>query len=1110
MAKIFNKKKVLLALASAAMCVCAVLGAGCKKEVEQISITKSNTPQTVYVQGNDLNLSEGVLTVVIDGEKSEISLTDPEVSVTGYDSTKLGEQTLTITYGEKMTTLKVTVVPRIQVVKEEGAYFVGETFDKSKGDITITYENGETTNVSMDDESITVTGFDSSVANAELPLTITYQKDDVTYTGTFNVTVYAVEDVEFRSPNKKAYENHEKDLDVTGGYIALKNGDFSRYVQLTTDMVSGFDLSEATVEHRTEPLKQTLTVNYCGQQKTYEIQIKFSDLSLINLRASELSGLNWTSSDLPSACTTEMGENALEAMQVYFKMEDKDIVQIGDGNVDIVAKVAAVYGLEKWEEAFASYSDAFYLTEQGGLAWNCEDFNKTQTAYQSILNKDPVLYEDAPILLTIKEKFETLVIHGEDTVGALLAAVYQPETIDAFAEQLKLMIDLHNALKDVPTNWTLASLKADYADEIQAAWVVLRESKFKKIEHRSLYFLASRWREKNDYFEILYTYFYDAEDFDKINDIKDLRLPGELETMYQIILAIRSQIVGMQQGYVLESTNFIANYDVAVAKRAEILKSNDAMILDLYGRLKFDYLIGNGNGGYTLVSFDDLLNQFRRSPMGYLHHFGAYLGVKTSEDLWKEFSKVLQKAGTTESYMESAEFAADAQGLLRAYLSLSPKQQFAFMGMLHPYYIPTAAGRFPLYAWENDGDGFQNQFTYLIYTYYESVLPEEAHDIFTELMLASEALANLQLTTSITTFFEHMDNVASMSERLSKRNEQAWESFNTIAGWVLLEMETYETKFEGLKQEGGTLKRETLTNGQLKDFEDLLNATYEAYAMMMTYQAFLQQGKANLAIAFYAPMEKVEKLSAKILSSGDPNVLRAYYFDEFVLQNVTMPDKSVVNFGGSMDTIVFMIRDVYTDALTGMSYLTASDLMYDAYNRIDVKDYLANSTYLYFTYIYMNLVPSTDVGYIYFQDVDTMMQIAKDFRSTLTDEERYFVLVLDANFQMYRNAMSRFGKERNSEMATLVNQLLMVEYMSVFYKQLPDGKDEDGKTYKEMLLEEYETLLEDYAELKADVEAEAAKDTPDQKLLNAMNDFNTYFGEMFEHYKTLCDSLKTA
>ncbi len=1108
MAKFFKKKRLLLGLASAAMCICAMLAAGCKKEVEQISITKNNAPQSVYVLGNDLDLSKGVLTVVIDGEKSEISLSDPEVSVSGYDKNKLGEQSLTVTYGEKTTVFKVTVVPRVKVVKEESSYFVGEAFDSSKGDITITHDNGETTSVRMDDPTITVTGFDSSSANAELPLTVTYQNEGVSYSGTFNVAVYAVESVEFRSPNKKAYQNHEKGLDVSGGYIALKNGDFSRYIQLTEDMVSGFDLTAATVANREEPLVQTLTVNYCGQEKSYDIQIKFSDLSLMNLRASEMKDLNWTSSELPSACDETMGENALEAMEIYFKMEDADVAQIPEGNMDVIARVATVYGLEKWEEAFASYSDAFYLTEQGGLAWNCQDFDKTQAAYQSILNKDPVLYEDAPILLTIKEKFAELVIHGEENAGTLLGAVYSPETIDAFAEQLQLMISLHNALKDVPETWTLDMLKADYADEIQAAWVILRESKFKMLDHRSLYFLASRWRENNDYFEILYTYFYDAEDFSKINDIKDLRLPGELENMYQIVLGVRNQLIGMQQGYMFESTNLLVNYEVALEKKKQILASTDEMILDLYGRLKFDYLIGDGEGGYKQMSFDELLAQFRRAPMGYLHHFGVYLDVDNYEELWAEFSKVLQKAGTTEGYMDSADFAADAQGLLRAYLSLSPKQQFSFMCMLHPYYLPTAAGRYPLYTWENDGEGFNNQFTYLIYTYYESVLPEESHEIFTELMLASEALANLQLTAPINVFFEHMDNVASMSDRLSKRNAAAWESFNQIAGWLLLEMETYEEKFAGLKEEGGTIKMETLTNGQLKDFEDLLNATYEAYAMMMTYQAFLQQGKANLAIAFYAPMEKVEKLSAKILASNDPNVLRAYYFDEYVLENVTMPDKSVLNFGGSMDYVVFILRDAYTNALTGMSYLTVDDLMYDAYQRIDVKDYLATSSYLYFTYIYMNLVPSTDEKHIYFQEVDTMMQIARDFRTSLTDEQRYFVLVLDGNFQMYYNAMARLGKERNSEMATVVHQLLMVERISVFYKQLPDGKDEDGKTYKEMLLEEYETLLEDYAELKAEAEAEASAATPNEKLLNAMNDFNTYFGEMFEHYKTLCEALK--
>ena len=61
-------------------------------------------------------------------------------------------------------------------------------------------------------------------------------------------------------------------------------------------------------------------------------------------------------------------------------------------------------------------------------------------------------------------------------------------------------------------------------------------------------------------------------------------------------------------------------------------------------------------------------------------------------------------------------------------------------------------------------------------------------------------------------------------------------------------------------------------------------------------------------------------------------------------------------------------------------------------------------------------------------------------------------------------------------MASLAQQLISVEYMYVYYTQLPDGEDEDGQTYKAMLLREYELLLEDYQVLSEEVAEEAADD----------------------------------
>ena len=1111
-----GKKKAITFSSIAAVLVAIIVGVlclvGCGKKVENIDIAKKNMPQTTYVLGSDLNLTGGKLTVVIKGEKQEIDLSDPSISITGYDRNKLGEQVLTVEYEEQTTLLKVTVVPRMVAAQYESAYFVGEPIIMEKGDFTITNDDGTSFVVPMNDETITVTGFDSTTANDALPLTATYAKDGVSYSVMFKVAVYAVETIEFNAPNKKFYNNHDVNLDVSGGYIALKSEKLTRYKELTKDMVSGFNPGLATIAHRETPLEQTLTVTYMGYTKTYTVQIKFSDLSLINLRAGEMKSVNWTGNTLPDAVTDTMGENAIEAMKVYFEMPDSDKSKIDEENVHAIAKVATMYGLNVWKDAFAAYKDAFYLSEDGTLRWDCSDVELTEAAYENLLDKDPVLYEDAQLLLQIKETFSDVVVFADEdiTISDALAPVYSPDFMDEFAEQLGLMLGLHNALKDIPDDWTLDLLRSDYAEEIQNAWVILYETGYTATQHRSLYLLVSQWRAKNDYFEILYEYYYNHEDpyeAKKVNDFKDLRLPGELEVLYGYILEARTCIIYMQNLQMFESSQFMYSYDKALAKRAEILASGNEMWIDLYNTLEFDYLIGDGQGGYKLSTFDQLFTNFRSAPMGYLHHFNAYLGIAEFEDLWNDYMSVLIKYAD-ESYRDSDEHGEDVEALLRDYLALSPKQQFGFMEMLHPHYEPTANGRYPLYAWETDGETYHNQFAALIYEHYYKVLPESTHVIFSQLMLASEALANVQVASSYGTFLAIMDSV---NEAIDDTDREDWQAFNDVADWLILKYQTLETKFAGLRQQNGTYTKETLSKEEMQDFTDLLVATSEAYKMMMLYQANVQAGKVNLAVAFYAAMEEVERISSKILSTGDPRILNAYYFDEMTIENVYLPDPytggwAPLTWGGTMDFLVWYIRDAYIDALTGSSYLKAGNLVWDSYQELDVKEFLANASYIFSAYIDMNLRPNSDPNYQYFADDETMAQLLKDFQN-LSNDQKYFIYVLDSHLRMYMSSYIRFAKERNANISSVVEKLMEVQMLYVYYTNNPDGV-EGVRTYKQMLIDKFAELMTQYNDLMASVEAEMEKDSPDALLVKAVDDFTKYFGDLFTFYKAECEAIQ--
>ena len=73
---------MLLAVIFAVTCAFALTACG-DDEASEIYIEKSNTPRVNYVQGQELDLSAGAITAVIDGEQTLVPLNSEDVTVTG-------------------------------------------------------------------------------------------------------------------------------------------------------------------------------------------------------------------------------------------------------------------------------------------------------------------------------------------------------------------------------------------------------------------------------------------------------------------------------------------------------------------------------------------------------------------------------------------------------------------------------------------------------------------------------------------------------------------------------------------------------------------------------------------------------------------------------------------------------------------------------------------------------------------------------------------------------------------------------------------------------------------------------------------------------------------
>lgn len=139
--------------------------------------------KTIYGVGEDLNLNGLVIRAEFE-DGSYLDIDDTRVLlVTGFDSSKLGIQELTVTYKEKTTTFTVTVtdfstgasLAGIQIVSQPDkvTYQAGEALDLTGLEIVAYYSDGSQSTIT-DLSFVTFSGFDSSKDGYQI-VTVTYQ-----------------------------------------------------------------------------------------------------------------------------------------------------------------------------------------------------------------------------------------------------------------------------------------------------------------------------------------------------------------------------------------------------------------------------------------------------------------------------------------------------------------------------------------------------------------------------------------------------------------------------------------------------------------------------------------------------------------------------------------------------------------------------------------------------------------------------------------------------------------------------------------------------------------------------------------------------------------------
>ena len=245
-----------------------------KDTVTAISMKK--TPKTEYKYNEPLDLSNGTITITKGSGTKDIAITENMVS--GYDPTKLGKQTITITYGGKTTSYEVNVKDYVTGISIAPNAITGK-YNSELQDLinnnnimyTITYAKaGAKTPVALAESM--VSGYDKTALNNQ-NLTVSYKDQDTnsyttgkTFTTTFTVLLEdPISSMTMKTTPKTEYKYGEP-LDVHNGIITIVRSSGPEDKQITKDMVTGYDPTKLG--------QQELTIKYGGQELKYKVNVK--------------------------------------------------------------------------------------------------------------------------------------------------------------------------------------------------------------------------------------------------------------------------------------------------------------------------------------------------------------------------------------------------------------------------------------------------------------------------------------------------------------------------------------------------------------------------------------------------------------------------------------------------------------------------------------------------------------------------------------------------------------------------------------------------------------------------------------------------------------------
>ena len=230
-----------------------------------IEVTKPTKVE--YNYGEDLNLyGLSVKAVMKSGNKTNVAINN--CKITGYNKNKLGNQTVTVSYNEKIATFQVTVkdyITNLEIVEPtKKEYNYGEDLNLSGLSVKAVMKSGNKTNIAIN--NCKITGYNKNKLGNQA-VTVNYGGKAATFKVRVNNYVTGIEIA--KKPTKNQYIEGER-IDLTGLVVNAVMADKTKID--VTDKITTVPSAEVLYKTETVYVSYTTTNTIDKTSKTFECE----------------------------------------------------------------------------------------------------------------------------------------------------------------------------------------------------------------------------------------------------------------------------------------------------------------------------------------------------------------------------------------------------------------------------------------------------------------------------------------------------------------------------------------------------------------------------------------------------------------------------------------------------------------------------------------------------------------------------------------------------------------------------------------------------------------------------------------------------------------------